>query len=169
MTDTVTKKRSRPGPAAALSSAAYRALTGRARHLGLGSVTEWCRMILSNQLPSPLPARPELEYPELFLGDPALAWQEFLGLHTPPKQAELDLLPDVDQRGYVEFEYATEMAKSLGLKTVEDWYRRAGNLHSCCPREPWALYFTKGYTSLEEFIGLPAPIPAQVSQATRDS
>lgn len=131
----------------------------RARELKLRSVTDWCQLILSNQLPTPLPARPELEFPEKFEDDPAAAWKELLNLAELPTAEELEVLPDVDQRGFVEFEYASEMAKTLRLERVDDWYRLAGNLHPCCPREPWSVYFNKGYTSLEFFVGLPEPTP----------
>lgn len=147
--------RGRPAAGSMMHSAGYLALLERAHELKVADVTEWCKLILHNQLPFPLPARPELEFPEKFTADPAAAWQEFLGLATKPITEELELLPDVDQRGYVEYDYASEMAKTLGLTRAEDWYRKAGDLHSCCPREPWAVYFNKGYTTLEAFVGLP--------------
>jgi hypothetical protein len=158
--DAEQKRRGRPASGTKTHSAGYILLMTRARELQLDSVRGWCRLVLDNELPTPLPARPELEFPEKFEDDPAAAWQEFLGLSHKPTSSELELLPDVDQRGYVEFEYATEMAKTLELQTVEDWYRKAGDLHPCCPREPWAVYFNKGYTSLEAFIGLPEPSEA---------
>lgn len=158
---TETKRpRGRPAAGSKVHSAGYLALMDRARELKLTSVTEWCKLILLNQLPAPLPARPELEFPEKFADDPAAAWQEFLGLKVKPTAEELELLPDVDQRGYVEYEYASEMAKTLQLTKVDDWYRKAGDLHSCCPREPWAVYFNTGYTTLEAFIGLSEPVTA---------
>ena len=156
---TTTEKRPRGRPAAGVKglNAAFQQERERARELKLTSVTDWCRHILMNTLPSPLSARPELEHPEQFAKDKAQAWKDFLNLPTLPSAEDLDLLPDVDQRGYVEFEYATEMAKTLRLTRAEDWYREAGNLHPCCPREPWSVYFNKGYTSLEAFVGLPEP------------
>lgn len=151
------RARGRPAAGSKVHTAGYRALIDRARELKLQNVTEWCKLILLNQLPSPLPARPELEFPEKFEEDAAAAWQDFLGLPNKPSDEELELLPDVDQRGYVEYEYASEMAKTLQLAKVEDWYRKAGDLHSCCPREPWSVYYNNGYTSLEAFVGLPEP------------
>jgi hypothetical protein len=151
--------RGRPSTGSKAHSADYVLLMERAQALELSSVTDWCRLILTNTLPALVPARPELLYADKFANDPGAAWRELLNLKRPPTQDELDLLPDVDQRGYVEFEYATEMAKTLELATVEDWYRRAGELHPSCPREPWSVYFRAGFTSLEEFVGLPPPPP----------
>lgn len=159
------RPRGRPAAGARGFNAAFLAQRERARELGLKSVTDWCRLILMNTLPSPLAARPELEHPEQFAMNPAQAWKDFLGLAAPPTQEELELLPDVDQRGYVEYEYATEMARTLQLARAEDWYREAGNLHPCCPREPWAVYFQKGYTTLEAFVGLPEPAASPVQAA----
>jgi hypothetical protein len=154
------RPRGRPAAGAKGLNAAFLAQRERARELGLASLTDWCRHILMNTLPSPLAARPELEHPEQFALNPAQGWKDFLNLPTLPTQDELELLPDVDQRGYVEFDYASEMAKTLHLARAEDWYREAGNLHPCCPREPWAVYFQTGYTTLEAFVGLPEPTGA---------
>jgi len=155
--ETTTEKRPRGRPVTGAKglNAAFVAQRERARELGLKSVTDWCRLIMMNQLPMPLAARPELEHPEQFAMNPAAAWKDFLDLSALPSDEELELLPDVDQRGYVEYEYATEMAKTLKLTVAEEWYRAAGDLHPCCPREPWAVYFNKGYSTLEAFVGLP--------------
>jgi hypothetical protein len=156
------RPRGRPAHGVKGLNAAFQQERERARELGLKSVRDWCSLVLTNNLPSPLSARPELEHPEQFAMGAAEAWQDFLNLPTLPPAEDLDLLPDVDQRGYVEFQYATEMAKTLRLSRVDDWYREAGKLHPCCPREPWSVYFNKGYTSLEAFIGLPEPAPVVV-------
>jgi hypothetical protein len=149
-----TRTKGRPALGSVAIRAGYQGLRDRARELKLKTLTDWCKLLLMNQLPEHLPARPELEHPEAF-ANPAAGWKDFLGLPHLPTADELELLPDVDPRGYVEFEYAREMAKSLRLAHVEDWYRLAGKLHPCCPREPWSVYFLKGYTSLEDFVGLP--------------
>ncbi len=153
------RRRGRPATGSREPTVGYLALMTRARDLKLQSLTDWCRLILTNELPTPLPARPELEFADKFEANPAASWQEFLGLKSLPTPDELELLPDVDPRGYVEYEYATEMAKTLQLRRAEDWYSKASDLHGCCPREPWAVYFNKGYTSLEAFVGLPDPPP----------
>jgi hypothetical protein len=151
-------KRARGRPATGTSpapSGSYLALVARGHALQLKSLADWCVLILTNRLPGTLPARPELEFADKFKENPALAWQQFLGLEAPPSKEELELLPDADLRGYVEFEYAREMARGLGLTVATDWYAKAGFLHACCPREPWAVYFNHGYTTLESFVGLP--------------
>jgi superfamily II DNA or RNA helicase len=112
-----------------------------ARSLGLKSQREWREFIKSGKLPADIPANPAQTY----AGKGWINWGDWLGTGR---------IADQD-RIYRPFEEAREHARSLGLKSRQEWAElsRLGKLPTDIPANPAQTYAGKGWKGWGDWLG----------------
>ena len=121
------------------------------RRLGCQMLSDWCQLILENKLPFHFSPRIDIETSEKSWN----GWKSVLGLPREPSPEELAQLPQLTLSGYIEFPVARAMAQTLQCADTDEWFFRMSAIHPCVPREPWKIYYNQGFTTLEEFLGIP--------------
>ena len=113
--------------------------------LGLKSQKEWREWIRSKEKPQDIPSHPELLYKD----EGWLSWGDFLGYkkgHVAKARSTPKRRSFTDALGY---------ARSLGLKSREDWleFVKSGEKPSDIPARPDQFYKDKGWKSWGDFLG----------------
>lgn len=108
------------------------------RGLSLKTKTEWENFCKSNQKPNELPRNPKSKYKREWL-----SWEDWLG-------TEIGF-----DGNYLGFDEARVFARSLGLKSYEEWkaYVKKGDKPSCIPKSPSTWYKDKGWMSWGDWLG----------------
>lgn len=112
-----------------------------AHGLGLKTQAEWIAFTKSTHLPSDIPANPDVVYSDK-------GWSgvgDWLGTWAIAKQL----------RKYRAFLRARAFVRSLGLKSMADWfqYRTSGQLPSDIPSNPNLTYKAKGWAGYGDWLG----------------
>ncbi len=109
-----------------------------ARSLGLKSTAEWYDRVKGG-LPIDTPASPEHVYAK----QGRISWGDWLG--TGAIAARL--------RPYRSFPEAREFARSLGLKSVAEWWARTSQLPEDIPASPQKVYVGQGWDNWMDWLG----------------
>ena len=104
--------------------------------LGLESVKEWWEWSKSGLRPPDIPSNPARDYEE----EGWLSWGDFLGY------VAVEMRP---------FEEARDYARSLGLKSTEEWWdwSKSGLRPRDIPSHPNRVYEEEGWLSYGDFLG----------------
>ena len=113
---------------------------GYARSLGLKSLMEWREFVKSGEKPSDIPSYPD----RFYKGKGWKSWGDFLGYNE-------GYMPG----NWKDFQEAREYARTLGLKSREEWWEwnKGGERPSGIPSNPNKFYKGKGWESWPDFLG----------------
>ena len=105
--------------------------------IGLESRDEWWEWSKSGERPTVIPSNPD----QFYKGEGWLSWSDFLG-YRPAGE-------------WRDFEEARDYARSLGLKSKEEWkeWSKSGDRPPDIPSEPDRVYKDEGWLSWGDFLG----------------
>ncbi|MBX7065617.1 MAG: DEAD/DEAH box helicase family protein [Parachlamydiales bacterium] len=113
-----------------------------ARSLGLKSAFEWKKLDLNKQIPEGIPKHPENTYKNKGW----ISWMDWLGTSNV----------DTKKIEFLDFEKARAFARSLNLKSLDEWcrYCKSGNKPANIPTGAYSFYKGKGWISWEDWLGI---------------
>ena len=112
-----------------------------ARSLGLKSEKEWVRRARRSDFPRGIPARPHYHYRDRGW----ISWGDWLGTGNIVTY----------KRRFLSFRKAREYARSLNLKSGEEWIRhtKRSDFPKDIPVAPRVIYKDKGWKNMPDFLG----------------
>lgn len=121
------------------------------------SPSEWRIYSKSDKKPENVPVNPDIVYFDEWDG-----WDDFLGCENDanlnfkyPTIKKLDSSDFMENTGYLKYENAEEIVRSLKLKYIEEWfeYCDSGKKPNCIPRNPNRVYKWKGWKNWVGWLG----------------
>ena len=110
------------------------------KSLKLESVKEWNRFSKSEKKPFNIPSSPQNTYKEVWIG-----WGDWLGTKRVANQ----------NRKWRDFDSARKLARSLNLKSWEDWnnWIKSSDRPEDVPQSPNRVYKKDGYIDIGDWLG----------------
>jgi superfamily II DNA or RNA helicase len=109
--------------------------------LGLKSAAGWREYAKSNERPYDIPTNPQ----NVYATEGWVSWADWVGTETIA----------TNKRKYREFEEARSYARSLGLKSANEWrtFAKSGKLPADIPLDVHVTYAAKGWMSWGDWLG----------------
>jgi hypothetical protein len=130
----------------------YSAAQALVKSLELKTPDDYMEMLKAGKLPNGLPAQPNEHYSD----SGWTSWGAFLGSRSRGVNQVTTKLK-VREDGFLKFPDARKFVRALAFPNTAAWFKYAASPRRpvYIPKEPWKTYFQEGYSSLEDFIGVP--------------